>query len=30
MDERQKEFVRIVHEESIQEPTEISTGEILI
>ena len=30
MDERQKEFVRIVNEESVQEPTEISTGEILI
>jgi len=30
MDERQEEFIRIVNGKSVQEPTEISTGEILI
>ena len=30
MDKRQEEFVRIIHEESIEGPTELATGEILI
>lgn len=30
MNERQEEFGRIIHEESIEGPTELATGEILI